>query len=186
MYTRLFEGQIIFYFAQDVLFDNVKHQSAFMCKNIVSKDGEDLSERFAITDDEADMFALCLRETLPSIYDQVKGITYGVTDAFTDGMLGSTFKAIFTDATPSEKAALGVDDAKNYVVIRVQDNGAYNDNDLRQADSALQTAIEGGTIATFYTRVTHPDLTKLSDGVAAGQLVILAKRLVPLRKKSVL
>ena len=185
MYTKLFEGQIIFYFAHKDLFEDVQHQSAYMCKNISTKDGEDLSERYAITDDEQPMFALCLRETLPSVYDKMKVITHGIDGAFTESMTGTAFKALFTDATTQQINALGVTDSENYVVIRVNDNEAYNPNDLAQTDSALRSSIESGSLAEFYTRVMHADLTQVSSSVFAGQLVTLSRWVIPLRKKSV-
>lgn len=82
MYTKSLSGEIIFFYPHASLFDDVKHQSAFMCKNIVSKDGEDLSERFMITDDEQDMFEVCLREALPDVYEVLKPLTHDIENAF--------------------------------------------------------------------------------------------------------
>lgn len=85
MFTKLISGEITFFYTHASLFDDVQHLSAFMCKNIVDKEGGDLSERFAITDDEKGMFDICLREALPSIYGTVKVLTHALSQAFDDG-----------------------------------------------------------------------------------------------------
>lgn len=180
MYTKLLEGQIIFYYPHSKLFDEVQHQSAFMCKNVVSKEGEDLSERFAITDDEAPMFELCIGETVPDIYDVVQPITYGIEYAWYDSITGTEIKAL----DPS-LSTLKVDATAKYVVIRVQDNEAYNPNTVKLVDSAIRSTIEQGVLANFYMRVTHPELTKLSATMYTGQTNALTNRIIPLRKKSI-
>lgn len=180
MYTRKLKGQIIFYFLHSVLFDEVQHQSAFMCKNVTSKEGEDLSERYAITDDEKPMFELCLADTLPDIYDVVRPITHGIDGAWYDNITGAAIKNFDTTAL----ADLDVESDSQYVVVRVQDNEAYNPNTVHVVDSALRSTIESGVLAKFYLRVTHPELTKLSSAMYAGQSGSLASRIIPLRKKS--
>ncbi len=171
-------GQIVFYYPHTALFDDVQHQSAFMCKNIVSKEGEDLSERYAITGDEKGMFDICLREAMPDIYDAIKGITYGIENAIDESMTGAALKQI--------ASSLSVDDNALFVVICVQDNGAYNPNDPRISDNALQSAIEAGVLSEFYSRVTHPDLTKLSATEFVSSVKNVVDRTMPLRKKSTL
>ena len=179
MYTKLVPGQIIFYFPHKLLFENVQHQSAFMCKNIVSKEGEDLSERYAITDDEAGMFAVCLAETLPDVYDIIKPLTHNIEDAFHANITGVEIKAI-------SEALVGLDvvDTERYVVIRIIDNAAYNPNTVMLVDAALRSTVEQGVLSNFYLRVTHPELTKLSATMFAGQTNSLSHRIMPLRKKT--
>lgn len=181
MYTLLHTGEIIYYFDHKDLFDDVKHESAFMCKNIVSKDGDPLSERFAITDDEEQIFGLTIREILPVIYEAVRPLTHGIDDAISDDMLGSVLKAI-----PDLSGLEGVVNDDEYVVIRLQDNGAYNPNMLKIVDSSLQTAIEQGALSEFYARVVHRDLTEMSAAFFSSQVTSLTRRIVELRKKTVL
>ena len=169
-------GQIVFYYPHTSLFEDVQEQSAYMCKNIVSKDGDELVERFIITPDEEHMFKLCLREALPSVYTTIRVLTHGIENAIVDSMSNTDLNAIISGTLP----------AGNYVVIRVMDNGAYNPNEVKIADSALQTAIELGTLSEFYTRVVEQDLTKLSAAKFAAQIKVLAKSIIGLRKKSVL
>lgn len=179
MYTQLLQGQIIFYYQNSSLFDDVQHQSAFICKNIVSKEGEDLSERYAITNDEEPMFKLCLRETMPDVYDIVKPITYGIKDAWYDDITGQQLKNLDTSLS-----VLVVENTGYYTVIRVQNNKAYNPNTVKLVDSALRSTIEQGVLANFYTRVTHPEITKMATTMYAGQSNALTQRIIPLRKKS--
>lgn len=178
MYTTLHTGEIIFYYAQPDIFDDVKHQSAFMCKNILSKEGEDLSERFLITDDEEPMIGICIRESLPNIFEAVRPLTHGISDAFKPDMTGAQIKAI------SGLENLDVDTTTKYVVIRTQDNGAYNPNEPGLADSAILSAVESGALSEYYSRVVNRDLTELSAGRFGNDLNGVMRRIIPLRKKS--
>ena len=180
MYTKLVPGQIIFYFPHKLLFENVQHQSAFMCKNIVSKEGEDLSERFAITDDEKPMFELCVDETMPDVFDVMKPLTSGIADAWYGAITGADFIQLNTKLVD----LTGIENAEKYVVIRINDHEAYNPNTVKLVDSALRSSVEQGVLSTFYTRVTHPDITKLAASMFLGQLQALGQRILPLRKKT--
>ena len=201
-------GEIIFYYTHPMLFDGVQHQSAYMCKNITTKEGEDISERYAITDDEEPMFHLCLADVVPDIYEALKCITYGINPAFYEAMSGTDFQALIhpenpddsddsdetdetdeteeTNETEETQEEEPVTDTNTYVVFRVQDNGAYNPNAVNQVDAAILSAIEGGVLSNFYLRVTHPDLTKMSASMYTAQMQVLAKRIIPLRRKSAL
>ena len=174
MYSNAVDGQIVFYYTHKGLFEDVQHQSAFMCKNIVSKEGADLSERYTITDDESPMFELCLAETVPDIYDILKPITHGIEDAVTATMSSSDLHDLIGTT---------VDD-NTYVVFCVQDNEAYNPNTVKLVDSALRSTLEQGVLSNFYVRVTHPDLTQVSSTMYAGQGQALSRRITELRKKS--
>lgn len=181
MNTRLIEGQIVFYYTHHDLFEDVQHQSAFMCKNIVSKEGDDLMERYAITDDEEGMFKICLRETIPDIYDTLKGLMHGIDGAITESITQSEIRT----SAPSEAFARLFTDDGPYLLIRMNDNGAYNPNDIQQVDTALLSTLTQGVLFNFYTRVMHPELTKLAATTFTGQNQALAARTMPLRKKTV-
>lgn len=180
MYTKLLPGQIIFYYPYSELFDEIQHQSAFMCKNVVSKEGEDLSERFAITDDEAGMFQICLFETMPDVYDTMKTLTHGISGAVFDGITGADLKLLDYE----HLAPLDVENKAKYAVIRIVDHAAYNPNTVTLVDSTLRSTIEMGVLASFYMRVTHPDITKMAASMFTGQNQALANRIVPLKKKT--
>lgn len=183
MYTKIIEGQIVFYYPYSTLFEDVQHQSAFMCKNIVAKEGEDLSERFAITDDEKGMFELCIRETVPEIHDIISALTYNIPDAIYPNI--STEELILKD-TDFDTSPPILTTGEHYVVFRTVDNRAYNPNAVTLADAALQSALEQGALANFYARVIHPDLTKMSASMFSAQCGALSQRIIPLRKKSFL
>lgn len=184
MHTKLVEGQIIFYYPYSALFEDVQHQSAFMCKNIVAKEGGDLSERYAITDDERGMFELCLRETVPDVHDIISVLTHGIDDAIYVKISGTDFIALDPEALSPSPAIIST--TEDYVVFRTVDNLAYNPNAVALVDAALQSTLEQGVLSNFYTRVIHPDLTKMASGMFVGQGGALAQRIIPLRKKSVL
>lgn len=178
MNTTAYKGEIIFYYPHLGLFDDVQHQSAFMCKNIVSKEGEDLSERFAITDDEEPMFGLCMREILPIIYEAVRPLTHGIANAFNDDMSGATLLQLVSSLTDVTSSA-------RYLVIRLQNNGAYNPNELKIVDSTIQSSVEQGVLSEFYSRVVHKDLTEMSGALFSTEISALTRRIIGLRKKSV-
>ena len=166
------------FFAYDIatLFDDVKHASAFMCKNIVSKEGADLSEQFAITDDEEPMFNLCLSQVLPNIAGAFSDLATG---EYKEKIQGSEIIS-----TWAAQAWAGIESGHYYVGFEIQDNKAYAAIDPQLFDRALQSTIEDGVLSEFYTRVTHPELTKLSATIYANKLPLLAVRLTPMRKKS--
>ena len=178
MYSKIEASEeIVFYFKHADLFDDVQHQSAFMCKNIVSKEGEDLLERYAITDDERPMYDICIRETMPDVYDVMKPIMYGIVNAVTDVMNQADLDTLIGTPSPTPSS-------DTYVVVCVQDNGAYNPNDLKNVDTAIRTMIEQGVLSFFYTRVIHPDLTKMAASMYAANGETLAIRIMPLRRKT--
>lgn len=176
MFTKKQQGKIIFYYAHADLFDDVQHLSAYMCKNIANKEGDDLSEKYAITDDEEPVFGVCLRETLPNVYEAVKPLTHGLEDAITDSMSGTDLATLTGETVTADET---------YAVIVTHDHMGYNPNDVKIADSALQTAIEQGVIAEYYARVMAADLTDMSLKMSAATLESLEKRLLPLRRRSV-
>jgi len=195
MNTTEATGKIIFYYKHEDLFDDVQHQSAFMCKNTVSKDGVDLSERYAITDDEEPMFQLCLRETMPDIYDIVRPITHGINPAYYESITAAELQELIDeDDTPEPETESEPETATeteplpsgNYVAVIVQNNGACNPNTIRVVDSALRSTLEQGVLANFYERVTHPEITKLAAQMYVAQTGALSQRIIPLRNKSVL
>lgn len=93
-------GRIRFYYKRDVLFNDVSLMSNFMAKNLTTKDGDSLTDDFAISDDEKDMFGVCLQQTLPDIYESMAKITNGIDSAFEAcqrGVVGVKSSAIAVD-----------------------------------------------------------------------------------------
>ena len=101
MYSKI-KDQIIFYYTFADLFEDVQHLSAYMCKNAVSKDGADLSERYAITDDEEGMFRICLREALPLVQEKMMALTHGLENAFESSLPALAIRTVAGgDAVPA-------------------------------------------------------------------------------------
>jgi hypothetical protein len=135
-------------------------------------------ERYAITDDEAPMFNVCLRESLPIAYEAMKPLTHGINEAFSI-KTGTQLKQIDGLA-----GLVGITAAADYVVIRTVDNGAYNPNDVTLVDSSLQSTIEQGALSEYYARVVYKELTELSTAQFGEHLNTLTRRIIPLRKKT--
>lgn len=81
---------VTFYYKRDALFNDVSLMSNFMAKNLATKEGNSLTDEFAISDDEKDLFGVCVQQTLPDIYEAMAKITSGVSSAFEDNAVEAT------------------------------------------------------------------------------------------------
>lgn len=159
-------GTIKFYYSRDNLFNDVSLMSNFMAKNLANKEGNSLTDEYAISDDERDLYGVCVQQTLPDIYEAMVKITGGVDSAFQ------------ADATRT-----GTTD--KFIIISIQDNDAFNDNVLSLVDASLYNAIKIGTLKEFYSIVIQPDFFKVCAERFLGELFKLKQRLFQLKKKSV-
>lgn len=75
-------GTIRFFYNKETLFNDVSLMSNFMAKNLATKEGNSLTDEFAMSDDERDLFGVCVQQCLPDIYESMAKITHGVNDAF--------------------------------------------------------------------------------------------------------
>jgi hypothetical protein len=157
-------GQIKFYYKKDVLFNDVSLMSNYMCKNMATKDGNSLTDEYAISDDERDLVDVALRSILPDIYEAMTKITNSVNGAFDDD------EVISTD---------------HCVSFTIQDNSAYNDNVLTIVDASLYNCLKYGTLKEVYATIVNPDFFKISAERFVAELFKLKQRLFQLKKKSV-
>jgi hypothetical protein len=157
-------GKIKFYYKRDVLFNEISLMSNYMAKNLSSKDGNSLTDEYAISDDERDLVDVCIRAALPDIYEAMTKITNAVTNAFDD------------DAVVS---------GEHCVVFTLQDNDAYNSNVLTLVDASLNNCIKQGTLKEIYSTIVNPDFFKISAERFVAELFKLKQRLFQLKKKSV-
>lgn len=164
-------ARILFYYNRDTLFNDVSLMSNFMAKNLKTKDGDSLTDDYAISDDEKDLFNVCVRATLPDIYEAMVKITNAVTTAFSDDV---------TEAGASGRPAAG-----HYVEFTLLDNAAYNNNVLTVVDASLNNTIKQGVLKEFYTTVLQPDYFKVCTERFAAELFKLKQRLFQLKKKTV-
>lgn len=177
MYVRIAASgtepaKIKFLYNRDVLFNEVSLMSNYMSKNLSTKDGNALTDDFAISDDEKDLVTVCVRATLPDIYESMIKITNAISSAFDD------------EVTEAADATHGIT-AGSYVEFVLQDNGAYNDNVLNMVDASLYNCIKHGTLKEVYSTIVNPDFFKISAERFVAELFKLKQRLFQLKKKSV-
>ena len=158
-------GKIKFYYKRDVLFNEISLMSNYMAKNLATKDGNSLTDEYAISDDEHDLVDVCIRATLPDIYEAMCKITNAVENAFDD------------DET--------VGTTTHCVVFTLQDNNAYNANVLTMVDASLNNCIKHGTLREIYSTITQPEFYNVCSTRFIGELYKLKQRLFQLKKKSV-
>lgn len=167
------EGNITFYYDSDKLFNDVSLMSAYMTKNLKSEAGS-LMDEFSISDDEKDMYAVCIRQTLPNIYETMMKITSGVGNAFEDEVVVST------------KETTGLNrEAGTYIEFTMQDNESYNANVLNLIDATLLNCLKHGVLAEFYSICVNGELYRIAQDKFTTCLFQLKQRLFQLKKKSV-
>ena len=157
-------GKIKFYYKRDVLFNEISLMSNYMAKNLSTKDGNSLTDEYAISDDEKDLVDVCIRAALPDIYEAMTKITSTVTNAFDDDAIVS---------------------GDHCVVFTLQDNDAYNSNVLTLVDASLNNCIKQGTLKEIYSTIVNPEFFKISADRFVAELFKLKQRLFQLKKKSV-
>lgn len=166
-------GKITFYYDSDNLFNDVSLMSAYMTKNIKGDSGSMMDE-FNISDDEKDIFKVCVRQTLPNIYETMMKITSGVENAFEDEAVVST------DETTGLKRAKGT-----YIEFTMKDNDAYNENVLNLVDATILNCLKHGVLAEFYSICVNGDLYRVAQDKFTTSLFQLKQRLFQLKKKVV-
>lgn len=166
-------GNITFYYNSDKLFNDVSLMSAYMTKNLANENGS-LMDEFSISDDEQDIYKVCVRQTLPNIYETMMKITSGVDNAFEDEVVVS---ATETDSLNRE--------AGTYIEFTMQDNEAYNDNVLNLVDATLLNCLKYGVLAEFYAICVNGDLYRIAQDKFTTSLFQLKQRLFQLKKKVV-
>lgn len=166
-------GKITFYYNSDGLFGDVSLMSAYMTKNLANESGS-LMDEFNISDDEKDIYKVCVRQTLPNIYETMMKITSGIDNAFEDEV------TVSTQESDGLKRSAGT-----YIELTMQDNEAYNSNVLSLVDATLLNCLKYGVLAEFYSICVNADLYRLANDKFTANLFQLKKRLFQLKKKSV-
>lgn len=167
------DGNVTFYYDSDKLFNDVSLMSAYMTKNIKSDAGSMMDE-FSISDDEKDVYGVCVRQTLPNIYETMMKITSGVEDAFKDAVAVSG----------SESDGLNRE-AGTYIEFNIQNNDAYNSNVLSLVDATLLNCLKYGVLAEFYSICVNGELYRIAQDKFTTSLFQLKQRLFQLKKKTV-
>lgn len=173
MFGNKTTGEIAFYYDSDKLFNDVSLMSAYMTKNLKSEAGSMMDE-FSISDDEKDVYKVCIRQTLPNIYETMMKITSGIENAFDDEVVVST------DESDGLKRKNGT-----YIEFVMQDNDSYNANVLNLVDATLLNCLKYGVLAEFYSVCVNAELFRLAQDKFTTSLFQLKQRLFQLKKKSV-
>lgn len=173
MFGNKTEGSITFYYDSDNLFNDVSLMSAYMTKNLSTEAGSIMDE-YNISDDEKDIYKVCIRQALPNIYETIMKITSGVESAFED------------EAVVSADETEGLGRPKGtYIEFTMQDNEAYNDNVLNLVDATLLNCLKYGVLSEFYSICVNGDLFRLAQDKFTTSLFQLKQRLFQLKKKVV-
>lgn len=162
--TTTAPAKIQFYYKRDTVFDEVSLMSNYMAKNLATKDGNSLTDEYAISEDERDLVNISIRAALPDIYEAMTKITTLVADAFDD------------DVTVSGNSC---------VSFTILDNAAYNDNVLSIVDASLNNCVKFGTLKEIYSTLPQPEFFNSCSSRFVGELFKLKQRLFQLKKKSV-
>lgn len=173
MFGNKTDGIITFYYDSDKLFNDVSLISAYMTKNL-SNEGGSLMDEFNISDDEKDIYKVCVRQTLPNIYETIMKITSGVDNAFDDEV----------EVNSKETSGLGRDPGV-YIEFNLQNNESYNVNVLNLVDATMLNCLKHGILAEFYSICVNTDLYRISQDKFSASLFQLKKRLFQLKKKEV-
>lgn len=158
---------ITFSYNCEKLFTDVCLLSSFMVKNT----GLPLDE-FIITDDEKEVYDVCLKQAMPNIYESLIKMSSGINNAFRD------------DVVVNNNDVLGRD-AGTYIEFNIRDNGAYNRNILSLVESTLYDCLKYGILSEFYSICINADLNSISNSKFAASMNLLNQRLFQLKRKTV-
>ena len=172
MFGNKKDGEITFYYNSDSLFNDVSILSAYMTKNIASESASVIDE-LVITDDEKEVYEVCVKQSLPNIWETLMKMSSGVSDAF-------SFVVIPSNEETGLKRPAG-----SYVEFTILDNKAYNNNVLELVNATLYDCIKYGVLTEFYSINTHAGLQGLSQSKFANSMLLLNQRLFQLKKKCV-
>ena len=193
------DGNITFYYDSDKLFNDVSLMSAYMTKNLKSEVGS-LMDEFNISDDEHDVYSVCVRQALPNIYETMMKITSGVDNAFRDEAVVNLGDERTLNEDGASELPVELDDfgkdvnaeyntlgrfAGTYVEFTLQDNESYNANVLNLIDATLLNCLKYGVLAEFYSICVNGELYRIAQDKFTTSLFQLKQRLFQLKKKSI-
>lgn len=174
-------AKIVFFYNRDILFNDVSLMSNYMSKNLATKDGNSLTDEYAISGDEQDIVDVSIRASLPDIYESLTKITTAVVPAFDDKHTYGSTTVVGKDITGSNVSA----NAGDYVEFYILDNNAYNANVITMVDASLYNCLKQGVLKEFYSTVLQADFFNTCNTRFIAELFKLKQRLFQLKKKSV-
>lgn len=150
-------GVITFSYSADDLFNDVGLISAYMTKDIKNEQGSVIDE-FAITDDERELFDVCVKQAVPNIFDAMLKMSTCTEGYNIDG---------------------------GYIEFSVRDNQSYNKNSLPLVESTIYDCLKFGVLTEFYSMCIHPDLKRISNEKYSEEILLLNNRLFQLKRRKV-
>ena len=173
MFVNNDNSKITFSYSAKGIFNDVCLMSAYMTKNI-SKDASAVVDELIITDDEKELYDVCLKQALPNIYEVMIKMSFGINDAFNDNV------------NVPAKESTGLQREKGtYIDISMLNNHAYNENVLSIVDATIADCIKYGVLAEFYSMCINIELQKIAQSKFNNSLSQLKNRLFQLKKKAV-
>ena len=174
-------ARIVFFYNRDTLFNDVSLMSNYMAKNLATKDGNSLTDDYAISGDEQDIVDVSIRAALPDIYEAMTKITTAVIPAFDDKHNYASSTTVGKDIENNNVTAA----AGDYVEFYILDNQAYNANVITMVDASLYNCLKQGVLKEFYSTVLQPEFFKVCADRFVAELFKMKNRLFQLKKKSV-
>ena len=150
-------NQIIFDYDSKELFNEVGILSAYMAKSLSAESVA--IDDFSISDDEKEVFDVCVNQTLPNIYEMLIKIT------------------------PSESSEF-INDGTT-ISFAVKDNNDYNDNILTLVSDTIKECLKYGILSEFYSININMALQKVAQDKFASNLLLLNQRLFQLKRKGI-
>jgi hypothetical protein len=151
------KGAIAFSYNNDDIFNDVGLISAYMTKNLANEGGS-LMDEFIITDDERELFDVCVKQAVPNIFDEMLKMS---------------------------TCTKGFENKDGKIKILVADNKAYNENVLPMVDATIYDCLKFGIIAEFYSICVNATLQSIARNKFAETMMLLNKRLFQLKKRGI-
>ena len=155
MFEKREEGKITFYYNNEDLFNDVGRISSYIASSIVTESGID---RLSISEDEMDLYDVCVKQTLPKIHERLISLCNGITNAF---------------------------NISENIEITINDNKSYNENILPLIDSDIADCLRYGILSAFYSINTDIALKKMSQETFMSCMSQMNNRLFQLKKKKI-
>ena len=152
-------NKIVFSYTVESIFDKASRASAYNCKNIADKQGNNMMSEFVLSVDDKDMFMQGLDSVLTDIYEKIIKLT--------DRETGNALQIEENDT----------------ITMTIKDNSAYNENVLAMVDGTLQDCLVSGALRQWYKNCAHAELLDLYTKTFVSDLEKLFGRMFQLKIK---
>jgi hypothetical protein len=162
-------ANVRFHFLTESLFNEVSVLTQYRAKTIKDGAGKSLSDDYAISENERDIFLLNLNYAINDIFAEVVKQTKGIT------------ASIFVNAEVSLPVADAiVGDASGFAVV---DHGAFNDNNLTLIDNAIRKAVVNNILKAWYKHNGLQTDMQMAELEYNSAILAINQRMFELKKK---